>query len=88
MRVGSPIKYISSMRDFIKNQVRHDKSRVISRNSKMWEEKNDSRREEKIVGNISRLSQGKSTKKVKTAQNTLTPRIREWERLLPAQPED
>ena len=34
------------------------------------------------------LSQGKSTKKVKTAQNTLTPRIHEWEGLLPAQPED
>lgn len=34
------------------------------------------------------LSQGTSTKKVKTAQNTLTLVICEWERLLSAQPED
>ena len=36
----------------------------------------------------SSLSQGKATKKVKTTQSTLLPRISEWQGLLPAEPED
>lgn len=51
-RAESLIKYISSTRDFIRNQVRHRKRRVTSRGGQVWEEKNDSMKEEKIVENI------------------------------------
>ncbi len=34
------------------------------------------------------LSHDKATKKAKTSQSTLPPRIREWAALLPAEPED
>ena len=34
------------------------------------------------------LSYDKATKKAKTSQSTLPPRIREWAALLPAEPED